>query len=140
MPAPYSIDLRKKVVEIFKLEKISQTELAKRFKISLSSVKRYLNLEKETGDLSPKVEGKGRPGKITDSGYQTIQKIIEENPTITLDELSTLFYKKEKIKVARSILSRACKKLNLRRKKLSKYAAEQEREDVKKNSKFTSKE
>jgi transposase len=136
MVTPYSVDLRKKVVEVFNSERISKVKLAKRFQISLSSVKRYLNLEQEIGDLSPKVGG-GRPGKITDSGYKTIQKIIEEKPTITLEELSSLLYKKKKITAGRSILSRACQKLNLRRKKLSKYAAEQEREDVKKNSKFT---
>ena len=136
MVAPYSVDLRKKVVEVFESERISKIDLAKRFNISLNSVKRYLNLARETGDLSPKVGG-GRPGKITDSGYKTIQKIIEDQPTITLEELSGLLCKKKKIIAGRSILSRACQKLNLRRKKLSKYAAEQEREDIKKNAKFT---
>jgi transposase len=139
MAAPYSVDLRKKVIEVSKSEKISPAKLAERFKISVSSVKRYLNLARENSDLSPKIEGKGRPGKITESGYKMIQKIIEKKPTITLEELSLLFYKKKKIEVGRSILSRACQKLNLRRKKLSRYAAEQEREDVKKNVKLISK-
>ena len=46
--------------------------------------------------------------------------------------MAAIFYKKKKIKAGRSILSRACQKLNLRRKKLSKYASEQEREEIKK--------
>ena len=139
MAAPYSIDLRNKIVQVSKSEKLSLSKLAKRFNVSLSSVKRYLNLDRKTGDLSPKVEGKGRPCKLTASGYKAIQKIIEKKPTITLEELSAVFYKKKQIKVGRSILSRACQKLDLRRKKLSRYAAEQEREDVKKNGKITSK-
>lgn len=139
MAAPYSIDLRKKVVDVYKGEKINQTDLAKRFKISLSTVKRYLQLERNTGKLDPKVNGKGRPSKIDDSGYEAIRSIILKNPTITLKQLSDIFYKKKKIKVGKSILSRACLKLNFRHKKLSRYAAEQEREDVKKNEKYISK-
>jgi transposase len=137
MPAPYSIDLRKKVVETYKSQRITLIDLAQRFKISLNSAKRYVQLERKTGDVAPNLLGKGRPGKITESGYKLIQEIIGKNPTITLDELSALFYKEKKVKVNRSILSRACKKLNLRRKKLSRYAAEQERGDVKKNAKST---
>jgi transposase len=134
MAAPYSVDFREKIISVYKAEKISQTKLAKRFKISLSSVKRYLELD-EIGDLSPKTEGKGRPGKIDESGHKMLKKIIESQPTITLEELSKVFYKKKKIKAGRSVLSRACQKLELRHKKLSRYAAEQERDDVKKNKK-----
>jgi len=137
MPSPYSIDFRKKIVEVYKTDDLSQTELAKRFKISLSSVKRYLNLAEETGDLSPKTGAKGRPAKITDCGLEMIKAIIKENPTITLRELSELLDKEKNIKASFSMLSRACKKLKLRRKKLSKYASEQEREDIKKNAKTT---
>jgi len=129
----YSVDLRKKVIEVYKEEKISQSQLANRFKISASSVKRYLRLDRERKNLLPKISGKGRPGKIDQRGYEAIQKIIANNPTITLEELANIFYKKKKIKVGRSVLSRACLKLKLRRKKLSRYAAEQERDDVKKN-------
>lgn len=139
MAAPYSLDLRKKVVDVYKQEKISQNELAERFKISLSTVKRYLHLERTIGDLAAKREGKGRPSKIDDSGYQVIRTIILKQPTITLKQLSDIFYKKKKIKVGKSVLSRACLKLSLRHKKLSRYAAEQDREDVKKNEKYTSK-
>lgn len=134
MPAPYSMDLRKKIVEVYKREKISHSKLALRFSISASSVSRYINLDK-TDELAPKKGAKGRPGKLDDKGYEIIKKAIEKNPTITLEELSELFYKKKKIAVGNSILSRACKKLELNRKKLSRYALEREREDVKKNAK-----
>jgi hypothetical protein len=79
---------------------------------------------KGTGDLSLKVEGKSRPGKIDESGYKLLKEIIQKQPTITLEELAKVFYKKKKIKAGRSILSRACQKLALRHKKLSRYAAE----------------
>lgn len=137
MTAAYSIDLRKKVVEVYNEGDTSLSKVANNFKISITSVKRYLKLDREKGDLSPITGKQGRPGKIDKIGYKEIQKIIKERPTITLIELSEIYYKKRKVKVSKSVLSRACMKLNLRRKKLSQYAAERERNDVKKNGRNT---
>jgi transposase len=139
MTAAYSIDLRKKVVEAYKAGNTSVSKVANNFKISITSVKRYLKLDREKGDLSPIKGNQGRPGKIDEIGYKAIQRIIKERPTVTLMELSEIYYKKRKVKVCKSILSRACMKLNLRRKKLSRYAAERERDDVKKNGRNISK-
>jgi len=133
MTVAYSIDLRKKVVESYNAGNTTLVKVADNFKISVTSVKRYLKLEREKGDLSPIIGNQGRPGKIDEIGYKEIQKIIKKRPTITLSELSEIYYKKRKVKAYRSTLSRACIKLNLRRKKLSQYAAERERSDVKKN-------
>ena len=135
MTAAYSIDLRGKIVRAYLDGNTSYSKVAKNFKVSVSSVKRYVKQYREDGDLSPKKGDKGRPSKIDEVGYETIQKIIQDRPTITLGELSELYYKKRKVKAGRSILSRACLKLNLRRKKLSRYAAERDRDDVKKNGK-----
>lgn len=139
MTAAYSVDLRKKVVEVYRCGNTSLSKVADNFKISITSVKRYLKLDREKGDLSPIKGNQGRPGKIDEIGYGEIQKIIKNRPTITLRELSIAYYKKRKVKAGSSILSRACTKLNLRRKKLSQYAAERERDDVKKNGKNISK-
>ena len=136
MAAPYSMDLRKKVLEVYQREKISRSKLAKRFNICLSSVNRYIDLEKR-GELRPRMGAKGRPGRLDNQGYDMIKRAIEKNSTVTLEELSRIFYKKKKITVGRSILSRACQKLGLNRKKLSRYAQEQEREEVKKSGERT---
>jgi len=135
MTAAYSIDLRKKIVWAYQDENASYSKVAKSFKVSVNSVKRYVKQYREEGDLSPKKGNQGRPSKIDEIGYETIQKIIQNKPAITLAELSELYYKKRKVKAGRSILSRVCLKLNLRRKKLSRYAAERDRDDVKKNGK-----
>jgi transposase len=139
MTAAYSVDFRKKIVEAYQHGDTSYSKVAKNFKVSVNSVKRYVKQYRKEGNLSPKKGDKGRPGKIDGIGYDAIQKIIQDRPTITLSELSDLYYKKRKVKAGRSILSRACLKLKLRRKKLSHYAAERERDDVKKNGKNISK-
>jgi transposase len=133
MTAAYSVDLRKKIVEAYQGGKASLLKVAKAFNVNVSSVKRYLKQYREEGNLQPKKGDKGRPAKISEIGYETIQKIIQKKPTITLAELSEMYHKKTQVKAGKSVLSRACLKLNLRRKKLSRYAAERERDDVKKN-------
>jgi len=132
MAAPYSLDLRKKVVACYESGGISQSKLASLFGIGENTVKRYLKLAREKGDLSPLLEGKGRPAIIDANGFETIKQLVKENPSITLKELSTQYYKKHKRHAGRSVLSRACQKLKLFRKKLSIYAAERDRDEVKK--------
>ena len=135
MTAAYSVDFREKVVELYERGDISYSKVAKNFGISVISAKRYVKKYRKEGDLSPQKGNQGRPTRIDEEGYKTIQNIIHKRPTITLAELSELYYKEKKIDVGRSVLSRACKKLALRRKKLSRYAAERDRYDVKKNGK-----
>lgn len=135
MTAAYSIDLRKKIVDTYLKGNTSLSKVAQKFEINISSVYRYIKLYREEGDLSPKKGNKGRPGKIDEIGYETIKEIIRARPTTTLGELADLYYKKRKVHAGRSILSRACLKLDLRRKKLSRYATERDRDDVKKNGK-----
>lgn len=133
MTAAYSVDLRKKIVDAYLKGNTSLSKVAQKFEVNISSVVRYLKLYQEDGDLSSKKGDKGRPSKIDEVGYDTIKKIIQNKPTTTLGELSELYYKERKVKAGKSVLSRVCLKLNLRRKKLSRYAAERDRDDVKKN-------
>lgn len=48
------------------------------------------------------------------------------------EEISKIYYKKKKVVAGRSVISRVLHRLNLRHKKLSIYAAEQDHEEVKK--------
>lgn len=63
---------------------------------------------------------------------------MKDNKLITLLELSEKYYEIHNELVGKAILSRACKKLGLVFKKLSHYAKEQEREDVKKTRRVLS--
>ena len=49
MPAPYSIDLRQRVIDAYKAKEGSQRQLAERFKVSLSFVKRLICRYRDTG-------------------------------------------------------------------------------------------
>jgi transposase len=134
MSAAYSTDLRSKAVEKYESGNYKQVEVCEFFGISVSSFKRWLKMRRETGNLEPIKGDKGRPPKIDADGFITIKKAINKNNAITLEDLSALYYAQHKVKVGRSILSRALKKLKLNRKKLSVRSAQKDTPETKKKS------
>ena len=137
MAAPYSLDLREKVVEKYNKGNVTQEEVGNIFQIGISTIKRWLKKYRETGDLNPNYDKQGRPNRINELGLETISKAIEINNTITLEDLSNIYFKKHKVKVGRSVLSRVLAKLNLRRKKLSIYSPEKDNPENKKKDQNT---
>ena len=136
MPAPYSLDLRTRIVEAYQNNHGSIRKVAKIFDVGKSTVASYLKLTDKNGTPKAKTPSGGRPERIDLKGMAIIRSYIEYKPDITLNELSSKYYKKRKIKVSTSIICRTLKKMNLIRKKKSLYAAEQEREDVKKKERI----
>lgn len=136
MPSPYSIDLRERVVAAYQQGEDTQEEVAERLAVSLSSVRCYLRLERQTGNLAPKTHYQRGPHQVIhEKGLQTVRELVEQSPDATLAELCTDYRKRHRKKVSQSMMHRALKKLNFRRKKKSLYAKEQERKDIKKSAK-----
>lgn len=136
MSQAYSLDLRNKAVSAYENGEGTQEEIAVRFSIGLRTLQEWLVLKKETGSVEPKEHiYHGRQPIIGEKGLLFVKKLIEDKPDILIFEIRLLYKKKFKVEVAQSMVSRALKKLNLRRKKKSIYAHEQEREDVKKKGK-----
>ena len=136
MPSAYSVDLRERAVAAYHHGEGTQEEVAELFAISLSSLRCYLRLESKTGDLAPKINYQRGPREVIDEeGLQTVAELMRECRDATLAELCTAYRKHHGKSVSQSMMHRALKKLNLRRKKKSLYAKEQEREDVKKSVK-----
>ena len=133
MSAPYSLDLRQKVILAYKNGVGTQKDIAKLFSISETTLREWLVLQQRTGELKPKeYEYRGRKPVIEERGSAFIKRLIENKPDILIIEIQKAYKNKFRVEVAQSMVSRALNKLNLRRKKKSHYAQEQEREDVKK--------
>jgi transposase len=81
---PYSIDLRKKIIEVRQQENISIRKLAERFNVAKSFVQKLLNRFEETGDISPISQGGNPPTKLNREQLVTRVEIIEENNDATL--------------------------------------------------------
>jgi transposase len=136
MPAPYSLDLRRKAVLACEEGEGTQQEIAQQFGIGLRTLKEWIFIKKETGDVHPKEHiHRGKFPVIGDKGLIFIKRVVEKKPDILISNIQELYAKKFNVEVAQSMVSRALKKLNLRRKKKSEYAIEQDRDDVKKNEK-----
>ena len=59
MPAPYSTDLRQRVIDAYKAKEGSQRQLADRFKVSLSFVQRLVRRYRHTGKVDAKLHAGG---------------------------------------------------------------------------------
>src|SRR5262245_38380981 len=85
MPKPYSDDIRARVVE--EIEGGATFEdTAERCGVSLSSVVRFLRLERETGSVSPAKFG-GYKGYALAAHEGWVRQMVAEQPDMTLAEL-----------------------------------------------------
>jgi transposase len=109
---PYSIDLRKKIIDVREQENLSIRKLAERFKVAKSFVQKLLKRAEETGDISPRAQGGSPPTKLNSEQLVTLVKIIEENNDATLKELTELLESKTRIKVSISTMGRISNQLN----------------------------
>lgn len=110
MPAPYSVDLRKRVMEHLKRHG-TPTLTSKVFNICRSIIYDWKKLKQKTGSIKAK-EGyqKGYGHKVE---LKTFKKVIESNSGLTLTGL----VKKSGIEMSIMTCSRALKKMNVTRKK-----------------------
>lgn len=126
---PYSVDFRKKIIEVHEQENISIRKLAQRFHVAKSFVQKLLKQYRETGDIKPRVQGGHPPTKLQEEDLITLIEIIESHNDATLEELCELLQEKTGIRVSRSTMGRVTLKLNYTVKKTL-HAAEKESESV----------
>ena len=114
---PYSLDLRQRIVQASLDKEGSQRQLARRFSVSLGTVRNYLKLYRQTGQLAPKSRGGGRTPKITTEHLPLLRALLEERPDATLEELGEALRAQTGIKAGTTSVWRAIKKLRWTRKK-----------------------
>ena len=136
MPAAYSMDLRRKIIFAYENGQGSIVTIANRFQIATSTIVSYLKRKRETGDIKPIEYKPGKKTIIDEKGRPVIRRWVERKPDIILSELCEKYQKRFNVKVSLSMMDRALKQMNFRRKKKSTYALERNREDVKKKSRI----
>lgn len=139
MAAPYSTDLRSRVVNAYKKGNATQKEIAKLFGIGIATFNRYWKQYKETGDIIPAEYKRGRKPSINEKQMLRIKKLVLQKPDASINELCQSYNRGRNKQVGTTIMFRAICKLGFRRKKKSLYAEQQDREDVKKTGKTLSK-
>ena len=112
----YSEDLRRKIVEAVEERRMNQSEAARAFGVSRSSVKRYVKAVREGRSLSP---GKA-PGKrptLDEKARKLLEADVEERPFAKLKHRQEYLHKAAGVSVSESTLSRAIRSMGFGRKK-----------------------
>jgi len=112
----YSEDLRQKIVEGVEHQRMSKSEAARLFGVSLSSVKRYVKAACEGRSLSP---GKA-PGKkplLDEKARRLLEADVEERPFAKLADRQHYLKKVAGVWVSESTLSRVIRSMGFGRKK-----------------------
>lgn len=60
----YTLEFRQKILDVYDSEPISQRQLAERFRVAKSFVKKILKQCRETGSIAPKVRTQQTPTKL----------------------------------------------------------------------------
>ena len=111
----YSPDLRSKIVAAVEAGR-SKAEVARVFDVGLSTVKRYLKQQRETGSLAPK-RHPGRAPTIRPDQRALLRAQLDAHPAGFLDEHCAWWEEQTGTRVSTSTMCREIKRLEWTRKK-----------------------
>ncbi len=106
---PYSKDLRLRVLAAVD-RGVPREEVAKTFSVSVPTIKRWLKLRRETGDLEPKPIP-GRPRHKGTALQEWLPSQLQTNNDLTLEEHREAFEEERGMLVSASTVSRAIARL-----------------------------
>ena len=115
---PYSPDLRERVLAAVQETEISQSQLAKQFKIGLSTLEKWLRRQRDTGNGAALPHSGGRTRTLQDC-EAFLRAEIKKQPDVTLEELCTRVAEAKGLDVSSSMMCRELQRLQLPRKKRS---------------------
>jgi transposase len=88
MPAPFSMDLRWRIVQACARRNQSQREVAEFFQVSLATVENLLRLYRRTGDVAPQRHHRiGPPIRIDENAREQLRRSLAHQSDMTLAEL-----------------------------------------------------
>lgn len=115
--APYSVDLRQKILQAHPRGGRSQREIAQLFHVSLSFVESLLRQVRTSGRIEPWPATGGPSSRIDGMARQHLRDWLAEQSDLTLEELAARLDRTLGIRVCLSRLCRVLQELGLRRKK-----------------------
>lgn len=113
----YSLDLRQRVVSAYENGVETIMEVAMRFEVSESFIKKLLRRKRTTGTIAPIGHRGGQPKRLSDKHRKWLLKTVLATPDITLADLREQLLSEHLVSASQATLSRELRGLNLRRKK-----------------------
>lgn len=114
---PYSLDLRQRVVSAYEQGVETIAEIATRFSVGQTFVKKMLRQKRETGSLAIKERRPGPEKLLSEKDCQWLRREINKEPDLTIDQLHERLMKERRVMVSRATVGRAVQSLNLPLKK-----------------------
>jgi len=115
----YSLDLRQRVVSAYENGVETILEVAERFQVSQSFIKKLLARKRATGEIAPIGHRGCPPRRLSDKHRKWLLKTVLAEPDITLSRLQDRLLTGASVAVAVPTLWRELNRLNLRRAKKS---------------------
>src|SRR5689334_3456667 len=84
----YSIDLRQRVIDACDEGIDSRSEIAERFSVSESWIRRLLQRRRDTGSIAPRPHKGGRTPAYDEDGLKRLAEAVAARPDATLVELA----------------------------------------------------
>ena len=83
----YSIDLRQRVVTAYDAREGTQEQLAARFAVSVSWVRKILRQRRQTGSIDPRPHGGGHAKAFDPAAGAKLRQAVRDDSDATLEEL-----------------------------------------------------
>lgn len=116
MAKDYSNDLRKRVMAAYDAG-LTYEEIAMRFAVSPSFVRDTRRLREETGDISRRPHGGGKPRCLSPKDEAAVARWCKENPELLIREYQERLLNERGVEASRATVTRTLQKLGLTRKK-----------------------
>ena len=113
----YSLDLRERVVSAYERGGATLAEIAARFSVGQTFVKKMLRQKRERGSLERLPQRAGAKKRLSDSHRKWLARQVKAAPDITLDELQDQLTAEKKVQVSQATVCRELQALRLPRKK-----------------------
>jgi transposase len=113
---PISLDLRARIVHAVNHNKNTLQQATERFIVSIASIYRFLQLDRDLSDLKP-AKKPANPRKISDEHTPALLAQIQANNDATLEEHCQTWNETTGVEVSVPTMQRAFTRLNVSRKK-----------------------
>src|SRR5579859_7068310 len=120
----YSLDLRERIIQYWQ-DGEPLAKIARLFKVSVSTVKRYVGRFKVNGDVQPTLQRR-MTGKLSKRLCKQLVRQVERHADATLAQQAERWNKCHAVKISVSCISRALRRMGYTRKKKTLGAVERD--------------
>ena len=127
-PRAYTIDLRWRIVWLYTVQQLSPGEIANLACVNERTVRRYITLFEQTGDIQPALQRHGPPKLLGDFEQLVLLRLIFENPGIYLHEIQAKLLAKFGVTVSIATICRTLKFMGCTRQVIKHIAVQRSEE------------